>query len=321
MLLLLFAPSAFYIFRKEATQKGLASLSGGLDYYVFHESAKRDVVVGKDGWLFYSGQQDNDEDPLGDYTGTDLFTPEELAQIADNLTHARDVMEARGGTFLFVISPSKARIYPEHLPERFGAMAEETRMDQLERYLGENTDLHILVTTTKLKDEKAAAPERRLFLKYDTHESYAGAYASADAILAELGLEALPPVDGTEWHKNEKPHGDLANILGLLDVLDDDMNCWSEGYHRHFIELSANEDESEMRAVNVNADGDPRKLMMISDSFGGMMFPYLADSFNESYLVYPYLYSPDMLDREDPDILVYEVTERFLRVPLTFSLE
>lgn len=36
----------------------LIKMNSYLDYYVFHESPNQDVVVGKDGWLFYAGKED-----------------------------------------------------------------------------------------------------------------------------------------------------------------------------------------------------------------------------------------------------------------------
>lgn len=298
----------------------LATVGGLADYYVFHETMKSDLVIGKEGWMFYTGQQTCEEDPIADWLGTDLFTVEELQTLAERFCTARDVMEARGGEFVLVISPSKAKIYPELMPERFGKPAEYTRLQQVVEYLRFHTDLNIVTPEDDILAWKEKYPEQRLFLKYDTHESYVASYISADAILDVLRQEPLPDQTQLVWQFNENGKADLANMLGLKGIVKDEYNAWNVAWHRHYINEWSDEDETEMRFVNENGDGDPRRLMMISDSFGALMFPYLADYFNYSYLIYPYRYEPSMLEAEDPDILVYEVTERFLRVPLTFSL-
>ncbi len=56
----------------------LLSLNGMIDYDVLHSSSSDTVIVGRKGWLFYKGAQVNSEDPVADYTGTNLFSEEQL---------------------------------------------------------------------------------------------------------------------------------------------------------------------------------------------------------------------------------------------------
>ncbi|MCR5249844.1 MAG: hypothetical protein K6E50_04495 [Lachnospiraceae bacterium] len=299
----------------------IATIDGIMDYYVIGETRSTDVVIGRDGWLFYTGRQDAVEDPISDFLGTDLFTEEELTLATSNLLAARDYMEQHGGRFLLVLSPSKMSIYPEMLPERYGKPAEYKRLQQLADHLRDNTDLEVVRCYEELQAYKQAFPEDRIFLKYDTHETYVGSYVSADAILRVLGQPPLPELHSLTWQPNENGEADLANILGIKKLVHDDFNCWNVAFHRHYIDDWMNETETELRFANTEGNGTPEKLMLVSDSFGEGMIPFLADYYNESYMVYPGTYTPEILEREQPDILIYQVTERLLPNLLKFVVE
>lgn len=298
----------------------MAKVNGIIDYRIFKDTLSHDVVIGKGGWLFYTGKQDRVEDPISDYTGINLFSDEELKIIAENLKSADELMQQRGGRFLLVLSPSKMSIYSDLLPARYGKPAEYKRLEQLADYISQNTDICVVNAYEKIKEYSASDPEQIVFLKYDTHENYAGSYISAQAILNELGYESLPDLSALTLKENEDPEADLANILGIKASVNDPNNLIAGGYEKHENEFWMNDIETELRYTNINEDAEYGKLMMISDSFGEGMIPFLADYHNESYMVYPRTFKAEMLDKEAPDVLIYQVTERLLENLLEFSV-
>ena len=56
--------------------------------------------------------------------------------------------------------------------------------------------------------------------------------------------------------------------------------------------------------------GDPRKLMVIRDSFGTAWSDVLGSQFRESVMFHRDYYRPEMFSEEQPDIVVYECVER-----------
>src|SRR2546428_11582566 len=70
------------------------------------------VILGKDGWLFYSGQD------MGDYyCGTRPFSEDEMAQWLRVLEGRRDWLRQRGIVFYFIVVPEKQTMYPEYMPD------------------------------------------------------------------------------------------------------------------------------------------------------------------------------------------------------------
>lgn len=64
-----------------------------------------------------------------------------------------------------------------------------------------------------------------------------------------------------------------------------------------------------------------RSLFMIRDSFGEGMFPYLSSQFNESSFVHVSNYSPEMISKYDPDIVVLEMVERYTDYSKFFTVQ
>ena len=79
---------------------------------LFKESASPDVIMGRNGWLFFSGDY-----MMEHFEGLRVFPAEELRNWQTLLEKRRDWLARRGIKYLFVITPDKQSIYPELLPE------------------------------------------------------------------------------------------------------------------------------------------------------------------------------------------------------------
>ena len=69
------------------------------------------VVIGDDNWLFYC-----EETNIEDYKGTNLYTEEELAAMAQNLLNVRQQLADKNCEFVIFLAPNKETIYSEYLP-------------------------------------------------------------------------------------------------------------------------------------------------------------------------------------------------------------
>lgn len=69
--------------------------------YVFKNPNNSDVISGEDGWLFYNIKYDGN--PVGSYMGENLFTEEQLEQIAENMTITRDNLALEDVNLYFLL--------------------------------------------------------------------------------------------------------------------------------------------------------------------------------------------------------------------------
>ncbi len=315
----------FYTFPKSYTyyyndrvpfRNSFVCLNSTIDYNIFQKTVDERVIIGLDHWLYYTDAEDGD--PIGCYQGTNLFSEEQLQTIAQNCLNIQEYLKGEGKEFVLYIVPDKTRIYYEFLPTRYGLPAENNKVMQLYDYLNANTDLRVVYPIKELYEAKNQRREN-IYCKADTHWNSIGAYVGAVALLKELGITIPDIYDNTIMiRKGENIAGDLADLLNLSEQFKKyDTDYIIEGYNEHNCE----ELEMDFREKYVfrAEGGDTRKIYMIRDSFATAMAYYIGSQFNDSYMRYKGTYTYNDYLEQDPDIIVYETTERYVDGLLDFS--
>ena len=299
----------------------LLTLYNGFEYSVLKTSTSENVVVGKEGWLFYKGSQVAGEDPIGDYMGTNLLTEEELSVIAANFTQMRDDLAQMGCEFYLYIAPNKERVYSEYMPDMYGDPSEYSKIDQLVDYLAANTDLVVVSSYDDIMAFKEENPDTQLYYKYDTHWNALGAYVGAEELVKTMGfgfteLEecTLTTIDYADY--------DLARLLHLQNVLDSSRDPYYllNDYTMHVMRLALEDDGSVIRYNTTDGTAPGRKLFIIGDSFSAVLMPYVGCHFLDSYMTYYYNYTYETLLEEEPSVVLYEVVERYIGNMVDFNL-
>ena len=68
------------------------------------------VVLGRNGWLYFS-------DTLDNYTGFKTLSQREIFSAAHNLALIAEYCQNQGARFLFVPAPNKNSVYPQNMPD------------------------------------------------------------------------------------------------------------------------------------------------------------------------------------------------------------
>jgi len=267
------------------------------------------VVLGKGGWLYFTGDQSMEE-----YTCVAPFSPGQLDQWQTLLERRRDWLAARGIGYVFTVAPNAQTIYPEYLPDSIRRAGGATRLDQLLARLEASPHP---VTVVDLRPALWAAKAReRLYCKTDTHWNDRGALAGARELLAALkprlpGL-ALPERD--QFHPSEEVRagGDLALFMDLSTVMPE---TWLN------LDPPANSDlqwqrDPLQRIMHTTTRHLPDRgpsLVMFHDSFGFAMQPFLSQAFGRAFYLNcgPY-FEPTLVESARPAVVVQEIVERTL---------
>lgn len=282
-----------------------------LNRALYDRDIKGEVVYGKDGWLFYSAQDDGD--PIASYRGEDLFTREELRQIAIDLRKTRDNLKRQGIEFALFIAPNKERVYSEYMPDRYGPPAEEYAARQLVDFLRQHTDLTVVYPYEELMQAKADFPDIPLYYAKDTHWNGVGAYVGTRALLSALGIDT--PALSRENIQHAVGNGpiDLITLAHLNGVLQpDDTYKVLDSLRPAYTVLSRTENLTTQAQA---AAGQP-VLFFRHDSFGEHMHDYLLPWFSSSFSVFTQYQDDSQVDAAQPDIYVMEIVERYLRMRL-----
>lgn len=288
-----------------------------IDLVVFDKSSNDQVIIGKKGWMFY--KYDNNSDSIADYKGTNVYSEENLKDIAQKCTDLDSELKARGKEFVIFIAPNKERIYYDMMPDNYGAPQEEYRAGQLVKYLKENTCVRVVYPYNELMEAKEKLSEE-IYYKTDTHWNYIGGYIGASCLLDELGIK-MDNIDDKNIMITRigTKEGDLAKMLNIATITqkyDDEYSV--SGYENHHMIQLENDFNTVYNYIAERAD--KRRIYIYRDSFSDSMAPYIGSQFSESWFRYFGTYTYEDFMKQDADIFVYETVERNLGLLQGFSL-
>ncbi len=269
----------------------LISVNNLLSASVFHTSEKDSVILGSDGWLYYGPT-------LDDYTGQKPLTNRELSAAARNLELMAQYCTENGKQFTFVICPNKNSLYADHMPD-FGAISTERNAQKLLCML-ESVNYVDLFGAFSKEDEV-------LYFRTDSHWNSRGAALGADLINASFGKESHY-FDG-KFQNSPDYTGDLFEMLYPAFDGDEVQPVYADGLEFTFSGRATRPDSITLQTTS-ESDGS---LLAYRDSFGNLLFPYLADSYGSAYFSRSTSYD---LTKE-ADFVLVELVERNLRYLIT----
>lgn len=257
---------------------------------LFGESAEDGVILGSDGWLYYA-------DELADYTGTEPMTERQVFAAARNLALMREYAEGLGADFVFTIAPNKSSLYPEHMPAYPRS--------------GERTDAERLAAELEAQDvdyvnlfELFAAEDTTLYFAHDSHWTSRGAALAADALNAALGVKSEFAA-GYEF-ETRAHMGDLFEMLypAGRDTETDDAP----------VNLAFTQGEGvRPDSITIDTEGAGEgRLLMFRDSFGELLYPFMAEGFAEARFSRQAAYDLTLAEELSADCVVIEIVERNL---------
>lgn len=294
------------------------SLNSAVKYNIFHQSPSEKVHIGNDGWFYYT--YDNN---LAISTGKYPLSEETLAAILQNHLAVQRKLQARGIDYVVVLPTSKVSIYPEHM--RYGSgEVRTTPVDIVADYLEKNSDLKVV----RLKEELLEAKKsEQVFYKTDTHWNQYGAYVAYRKIIEDMrqwGLCNSKPID-VDFVDAEYT-GEFGAMMGI--ALEAEKTRNSLIIEPKAIKNANTESFAVLQSV-LQTEGihnpcyhyentaiNAPKVMMYGDSMFGSWnaTELLAENFSEFTYIWDGNIRESLLDVMQPDIVIYELTERYLNV-------
>jgi len=283
------------------------------------KSPQRDVLLGRDGWFFYTRNN-----LLQDFLGLEPLSTEALHDRQRLLEAKRDWLASQGIPYLFVVAPNKQTIYPEKMPEGYIRSKDPSRLDQLLDYLRSHSDIPVVDLRESLLADKA---KEKLYFSADTHWTPSGAFIGYQRIMEALHRRLddprLTPRSFADYRSiaSVREEGDLAGMLGIEGDI-------KESYDRlEPLFTPCSQDEPLPNYLNFswkpfpdpvasNCPSADLRLVMFHDSFGKGLRPYLSEHFKRSvYIWYNNLPGDQfraIVLKEKPDIVIDEIVERMI---------
>ena len=251
------------------------------------------VVLGRNGWLYFS-------DTLDNYTGFKTLSQREIFSAAHNLALIAEYCQNQGARFLFVPAPNKNSVYPQNMPDLPVFSQRAGNMDALHEALEEEG-----VPSLRLCDAIEAADEV-LYFAQDSHWNSKGAALAADCINDAL----LRPAGRRYYEGDFTP---VADHCGDLYAMLYPAGKWLETDYKYAGELCFSYDTPIRSAkdMTITTTGQGTgSLLMLRDSFGEKLYPYLADSFSSALFSRSTAYRLNLIEERQADYVVIELVER-----------
>ena len=277
------------------------------------------VLVGGDGWLYQSGSPHVD-----DMRNNWPYSDAELEQWAGVLSDKNAWLASQGIRYLFVVTPNKHVVYPEHLPSAINRVRPDSRAEQLTSRLLASTDVPVI----NLAGEVINAKENlRTHHKTDTHWNAWGAYNGYRAIVSRLRawFPEISPIEYTasNFKTSERPGGDLADALAMTDIMGETDIIPGDTLPACAQNIGIPQDADEGIMYNnvfaTECGTGKKRLLILRDSYAIALIPYLAETFaHVDYFTaspVPLTMMIELVREYKPDIVVEQRSSRWLRGP------
>lgn len=281
-----------FAFRQE-----LVSADAQIQSKVFKVSNVDTVVVGSDGWLYYSSTVD-------DYLGKNVLSERCIGNIAHNLSLIQQYVQSKGAKFLFTVAPNKNSLYGENMPFYLQKKVGDVRnIDMLEEEIAKyNISYMDLFLLFKDQDEE-------LYLKRDSHWNQKGAVLAYNALLGQLGIEH-DSYENTDVLRLKKEYGDLNKMLYPLTAKPE----WNYFYQKDNV-FSYKTDTKSVEDAWIETENNQGagSLLMFRDSFGNTLLPLMANVFAKGYFSKGVPQNiAGYMDMYNPEVVILEKVERNL---------
>jgi alginate O-acetyltransferase complex protein AlgJ len=281
-------------------------------FHVFHQSPVRTVLLGRNGWLFYAG--DDTEVDIRDFAGRWPYRPSDLDRWLRHVNSRVRQYARLGARYLVVIAPNKQSMYPELVPAQYGPHAPGLIKAFLER-----ARVYPGVEIMDLEPPLHLHRDTQLYFRGDSHWNARGAFYAAQAITDQL-RQSLPTVGALreeDYALQTGPieSGDLVRMLGLDTKVSD-----QEFRYVRRTPAARNIRDDAVHRIWVRSD-QPRlpKAVLFGDSYGMALAPILADAFSRLHY-YRSLRGMssgvtadlNIVRAEKPDVVILVAVERYL---------
>jgi hypothetical protein len=282
---------------------------------IFGVSPVANVMIGRDGWLFWLGEDARSLDRH--YRGTRRVPDFEAEAYVAEVKRRHEYLRSRGIAYLPIIVPEKFTIYPEYLPSWVAPGRNPTLLARTMDRLAEDGSVPYVDLRPVLRETKGG---ERLYYLTDSHWNLAGAGVAYVAIMH--AVQALlpgrlatvaPPVRPPYIAGHDVYWGDLARAIGIpfrftepdylpLDAVT--SNPRRAGLLARPIAMRG------LMTIYEQPNADLPRLVMNRDSMAVALIPLLSENFHRSVYVQSTALARETIEREHPDIVIDEIVER-----------
>lgn len=270
------------------------------------------------------------------YQGRNILSDAKLNELTHSYSNMQSFFLNSGADFYMMTIPDKEAIYPEYYPDNINKYSDKTRIDLLDEYMIDNSNVNVFNLKQALLDNKGS--EMLYFKNYDcTHWNMNGAFIGYTEIMNRIkqNYPELKVYEKDDFDINSvETKGSMVHLSTIKRINDSfhlkdrvDTYYLKDGYRSELkndipegITVEAN--DKFFHYVNTNNANKP-KLFIVGDSYiYSFLLPLFSESFSEVYFS-NFTSAQKIMDLQNAinaDIVLYEFVERVFNENITTEL-
>lgn len=287
-----------------------------IKFYGFNTSPKPEhTIIGQDGWMFMAKHE------VDCFMGKEDFSDAQLDSLNVIWRKRKSYFDSKKIKFYWLIPPIKHSVYSSKLPFNIVKSKSISRVEQVEQKLKDGFPQFMIDPLIQLRN---SIDKQKVFYKMDNHWNYRAGWIASKQLLSRISKD-FPQINSEldiQWKDTVLQTGIHYNVLGIKKLSEVDyvpkitdrsavevekFNFqWPDGfayfweYERHFKNPLAK---------------NKLKILVIRDSFGEQMMPFIAEKFSESLFIFDawkYGLNEEIVETYQPDIVVYVTVENLI---------
>lgn len=282
-----------------AFRNHLITAYNGVMAEVFRTSMEDDVIMGKDGYLFY-------RDTLDDYQKTGSMDARKIENTVYNLELLEKILDRQGISFVFTIAPNKNSLYGEYMPGRYQKLRTEASSYSNSERFQEQLEGRKLSYVNLFSLFQSHSEE--LYHKTDSHWNNEGAALAGAELLRSLGRQ---PEDygRMPFHINNDFQGDLFHMLYPSCKGSEGEVYYEKKWNYNYDTKISSTFDPFITTTNGKASGT---VAVFRDSFGNALLPFIAEEYAKGIFSRAMPVTVEDMVRQGADDVIIEVAERNL---------
>ena len=269
------------------------------------------VTIGNDGWFFIAQKE------AEIYAGELNFTAKELSRYEKEWLRRKKYLDEKGIKYFWVICPFAQYVYDDKLPFQIRAMRAPRRVDVLKSKM--NTRFPNLIIDPVSELLLARKEGKKVFYQNDNHWNLEAGEVVSKLIIRTIKKsfpsEDIPCASNYWWKKEIKKGGLYERFTGIANlsetvkspVFRSEKAIKTKNFGFPIIPEFPYPDQYELRFVN-KAPKNKLRVLIIRDSFGDQLLPFLKESFGETVFIFDswkYQLNEEIIAQFKPDLVLF----------------
>lgn len=274
----------------------------GINYPIKYLSEK--VIIGQSDWTYLNLHN------IKYYLGANQPTSNELIEYKRLYELMQTICKKYNKEIAFIVCPEKEEIYPEYMPT-MEIVDEIERPIKIREYLATASDVNYMYPKEELLKKKL---NYRLYKKYDSHWSDAGAFIATKILKDNLGIEAMD-LRTCRVKKVPESNKDLLFLAGANSSAYPESFEYAIEYKPDiFVNTIYQDNPQEINVCETVSNSSVNKhLLIMGDSYRISMVNFLMKDFAKlTSVTFNYMNNNEIVDKaiRDCDIIVLQAVER-----------